>query len=244
MASLRKQYQNRNRIEASPAKDDAPVSAPPEVTAAELPPVVENPKPVEPMVESSPAEEAGKTALRQRLQEMERAETITRQAAQRPQPQPAAEPPPPTLEQMIEHLPPRVQGWYRRDPELATNPEKAAQVQYCHHVAARETGEQFTDPYFDRMEQMLGLAPRPPAQPQPRPQPQQQPRTRTSSAPVSAPPTRDVPSMVTGRPTGGPMKLTDEEINLARTIGLSPERYAEEKRKMLQMKAAGTQDGR
>jgi hypothetical protein len=44
------------------------------------------------------------------------------------------------------------------NPQFLTDPEKAVQIQYCHHVAAREVGEQFTDPYYSRMEQMLGLA--------------------------------------------------------------------------------------
>jgi hypothetical protein len=44
------------------------------------------------------------------------------------------------------------------NPQFLTDPEKAVQIQYCHHVAVREVGEQFTDPYYSRMEQMLGLA--------------------------------------------------------------------------------------
>jgi hypothetical protein len=228
----------------------------PQETAAKLPDPVAEPKPVEPMVESSPAEEAARTALRQRLQEMERAETITRQAAQRPQPQPefASEPPPPSVEEIIAgaSIPDRAKNWLRQHPEYVADPAKNNTIIALHDVAKRQAGgSEFTDAYFERMEDLLGMTPAPQPQlrpqPQPRhqPQPQPQPRPRTSVAPVSAPPTRDVPSMVTGRPTGGPMRLTDEEINLARTIGLSPERYAEEKRKMLQMKAAGTlQDGR
>jgi hypothetical protein len=247
VASLRKRSAERIEVSSSPRQDGPPVTTMPQETAAQPPDPVADPKPPEPIVETSPAEEAGKAALRQRLQEMERAEALTRQVQQ--QPQLAEEPQPPTLEQVIAHLPERVQRWYRNNPDFLTNPEKAAQIQYCHHVAARETGEQFTDPYFDRMEQMLGLAPRPSA-PQPQqqsrpqqaaPQPRPQPRTST---PVSAPPTRDVPSITTGRPTNGPMRLTEEEIQLARTIGLSPQKYAEEKAKMLQMKAAGTLDDR
>src|SRR5215813_4125697 len=108
--------------------------------AAEPPPAVET-KPVEPMVESSPAEEAAQNALRQRLKEMENAEALQRQQ-QQPQPQHAEEPQAqqePTLEQVIANLPPRVQRWYRAHPEFLTDPEKAAQIQYCHHVARRET---------------------------------------------------------------------------------------------------------
>jgi hypothetical protein len=67
MASLRK-------------KLTEPVTTTPNETAAQLPPVAADAKPPPelPEVKSSPADEAGKAALKQRLAEMERAEAITR----------------------------------------------------------------------------------------------------------------------------------------------------------------------
>src|SRR5262249_48655080 len=150
-------------VEASPRQDGPPVSTPP-TTAADPPPVEAKPPP-ELAPSESPADKAARDAiaLQLRLREMERAEQLNRQPHQ-PPPQAAEprqqQPQAPTLEDHIAHLPERAKRLYRAHPEFATDPEKAAQIQYCHHVAAREVGEQFTDPYFDRMEQMLGLAPR------------------------------------------------------------------------------------
>jgi hypothetical protein len=61
---------------------------------------------------------------------------------------------------------------------------------------------------------------------------------------MSAPPTREAPSMSTGRPVGRRAPLTAEEVEIARASGITPERYAQEKEKMLRMKAAGQLDDR
>jgi len=243
MASLRKKYQVQF---GSPGKDDdvSPVLPPP-VMGAELPPAVE-PKPIEPVVETSPADEAGKNRLRDELRKMERAEALQRERQQSPQlaeePQESQQPQDP-----LALLPPRVQRWYREHPELATDPERAAQVQYCHHVARRETGGEFTDPYFDRMEAMLfrpatnGHAE---SRPSPAPsaprhvEPPRQPAARMS-APVSAPPTREVPSMSTGRSPGYRAPLSKDELEIAAACGQTPEQYHQQKEKMLRMKTAG-----
>jgi hypothetical protein len=264
MASLHRKYQDR--IEVGPRQEAPPVASPPAVTAAELPePAADAGKPPPTVETESPAEKAGKDALRQRLQEMERAETLTRQAQQPPQhaePQEPQQQEPPSLEDYIAHLPPRVQGWYRKHPELATNPERAAQVQYCHHVARREVGSEFDDPYYDRMESMLGLRQQPPVGAEGRPQsngngqtqhrpaappPRNEapPPRRAMSAPVSAPPTREVPSMSTGRAPRHRAPLTADELHIAQQCGQTPEQYQEQKEKMLHLKQIGAiQDGR
>src|SRR5215471_10154505 len=111
MASLRKKYQE-------------PVAAPP-TSAAKLPDAVDAKPPEMPATTESPADVAAKEAiaLQLRLKEMERAEQLNREAVQQQPPQ-AAEPQPqqPTLEQYISHLPERVQRWYRKHPEFATDP--------------------------------------------------------------------------------------------------------------------------
>ena len=250
MASIRKRYADR--------VDAPPVTAPP-TGAAKLPDPVADPKPPEMPATESPVDKAAKEAiaLQLRLKEMERAEQLNREAAQQPPPQ-AAEPQQqqqPTLEDHIAHLPPRVQGWYRKHPEFATDPERAAQIQYCHHVAAREVGEQFTEPYFDRMEQMLNLAPRanghdaqqrferPPA---PAAAPRYDPpvRQQRSAVPMSAPVSRDSPSMATGRPQGGPVRLTPAQKEAAQFSGVSEAEYARQLVKMERMKASGEIDDR
>jgi hypothetical protein len=258
MASLRKRY--ADRIEASPRRDEPPVTTAP-TDAAKLPePVTEPPPPEMPEKTESPADVAAKTALKQRLREMEQAETLQQQHTVQHHQRMAAEPQQqqsPTVEEMIAHLPERAQRWYRGNPEFLTDPEKAAQIQYAHHVARREVGEEGTDPYFDRMEAMLGIAPRANGQAQHRPGPiesrppvtapaprHEAPPRRAMSAPVSAPPSREPASMSTGRPQSFRAPLTAEEIDIARASGITPERYAQEKEKMLRMKAAGQLDDR
>jgi len=61
---------------------------------------------------------------------------------------------------------------------------------------------------------------------------------------MSAPPSRDVPSMATGRPTGGPVRLTPAQQEAARFSGISEAEYARQLVKMERMKAAGEIDDR
>src|SRR5262249_22928670 len=59
------------------------------------------------------------------------------------------------------------------------------------------------------------------------------------SVAYSAPPTREVPSATTGRPIGHRAPLTTAELEIARSSGISPEQYAENKARMEKMKQSG-----
>lgn len=259
--ALRNKNYRENRIEVSSHREEPPVSTPPAVTAAELPPIAADIKPPEPIEEKSPAEKAGESALRQRLKEMENAEAITRQPPQRPPPQ--QEPPPqlqepqqPTLEQAIAGFAPRFQEMCRADPRLLTDPERISQVQYCHHVAVREVGEEGTPAYFDRMEQMLGFTREPsrsPSNGHAGPRRSEPPPPRRTSTSVSVPPTREAPSMATGRATTSMPPLTREEREIAwvsrprenMTQEQAERLYQHNKREYQRAKTAGEiQDGR
>src|SRR5262245_12859468 len=132
MASPRKKYSAQ--VEERTNKD-APVAAAP-VQAAEPPPVVDAPKPAEPLEVECPVEEARRNALKQRLQEVERADQLNRQQLeqQRRLTQEAQQPVDP-IEQAIATAPERVKRWYRANPQFLVDPEKAAQLNYCHFVA-------------------------------------------------------------------------------------------------------------
>src|SRR5262245_51997667 len=240
MASLRKKYQAHL---ASPERDDgSPVLLPPEMGAKPPEPVADATPPEMPEAKSA-ADQAADESLRKRLAEMERAESLQRERQQSPQL--AEEPQEPQQPQdPLAQLPPHVQRWYREHPELATDPERAAQVQYCHHVARRETGGEFTDPYFDRMEAMLFGATNGRAESRPSPapsaprnvEPPRQPAARMS-VPVSAPPTREPPSMSTGRSPQYRAPLTKDELEIAAACGQTPEQYQAQKERMMRMKA-------
>ena len=242
MASLRKKYQVQL---GSPSKDDdgSPVLPPP-VTGAKMPEPVADATPPEPIETKSAADQAAEESLRKRLAEMDRAEALQREQQQQPQHAEPQEPQDP-----LAHLPPRVRGWYERHPEFLTDPEKAAQVVYCHHVARREVGEEMTEPYFDRMEVMLGLRQQPnghaESRPSPAPsarhvepprEPMRAPPRQQYSAPVSREPP---PSMSTGRSPRYRAPLSKDELEIAATCGQTPEQYQQQKEKWLRMKTAG-----
>jgi hypothetical protein len=251
MASLRKRYVDR--IEAGPSQDEPPVSVPP-TGAAKLPdePGADVKPPPEMLEVESPVAKAEKDAiaLQLRLKEMERAEQFNREAARQP-PQQPQEPPsqdPPSqdpLEAFLASVPEATANWLRAHPEYMTDQRKNAALQHFHWTARDEAGEEFTPRYIERLEHHLGLRPRSngvpkqnAATPAPRYEapPRQQQRTPVA---YSAPPTREAPSMTTGRMPSAPVRLTAEQKELCRSLGLSEAQYAEELRKMEAMKQSG-----
>src|SRR5262249_19034979 len=167
MASLRKKYQglvvdnSREPVATAPTEELA--NAPDRVADAR------QPAEVIAKTESNPVEDAAKSELLKRVREAERAAEFAaqqRQAQQQPPQQQFAEPEPETpqmedpleqFEAVIQHLPDRAKAWSRKDPALLFNPERAAQLAYVHHVAARETGGENSDEYFDRVESPRGV---------------------------------------------------------------------------------------
>jgi hypothetical protein len=259
MASLRKKYQGNGED-----KDAPPVTTMPPGTEAKLPPIADaRPPPEMPEPESSPAEQAAQTAIKQRLAEMERAEALTRQQQSAQQPQFATElaiepqepeQQQPTTEHIIasSSLPERMKNWLRQHPDYVTDPVKNNQIQRMHYVAEYQAGGEWTDLYFDRMERLLGFKQDAPpngngAQQLVRPAVQRQPvrQQQYAGPPVSAPPTRESPSMSTGRPVTRRGPLTQEQRDIARSSGISEEEYSRQLDRMEKMKAAGViQDGR
>jgi hypothetical protein len=192
----------------------------------------------------SPADAAAKHALRQRLQEMERAEQLQNEVRQQqvPPQQPAPQQQP--------AMSPAEEKFLAEHPEFADPTDAVAQAElYTAILKANRDGKGRDQPDFiPTLERYLGL--RQPQQQQPRPQPQPSPRyeapprQQRPSAPVSAPPHREVPSMTSGRPQSFRRPLTADEVEIARASGITPERYQAEKEKMLRMKAAGEIDDR
>jgi hypothetical protein len=180
--------------------------------------------------------------MRQRLAELERAETVQRQAVSHPQL--ATEPPHDPLEAALAPFPDTAKEWLRAHREILSDPRANAALQHFHYVAKEESGEEYSPAYFERLEHHLGLrsaaAPEPDvsnetiAQPAPR---------RQSGGPVSAPVSRESPSWSSGRPASeSRVNLTGQELELAHTLGLSPQEYLEGKKRMLREKQAGLHD--
>jgi hypothetical protein len=249
MASLRKRYQEH--VETSPRQDGPPVTTAP-TEAAKLPPAVDA-KPPEPITTESPADAAGRDAIKQRLQEMQQAERITREAVSHPQPPQPREPQEPQ-----QRMPAQVEKWLAEHPQYLDPNDHVAQAEiHLATVKCMRDGKTWDQPDFiPTIERHLGLAPRgngqtqhgpieskPPAPAAPRYEapPRQQQRSAT---PVSAPPTREAPSMTTGRPASRRVPLTAEQVEMAKASGISVEEYERQLIRMNQMKAAGALDDR
>jgi hypothetical protein len=256
MASLRKRYRPEN------SDKDAPVISIPSA-GAELPPVAETKPAEQPAVENA-VREAEQSALKARLDEMTRAEGMVREAVQQQQPQYATErslpsepiaieqepqEQPQTIEQIIEvsGLPERAKAWLRQHTDYLLDPAKNEKLQKMHHVAEYQAGDAYTDMYFERMEHLLGLrqAPQSNGNGQTHRQPVRQSAPLRQTVSFSAPPTREVPSMSTGRPANVRRPLTPEQREAARYSGISEREYQEQLEKLEFQKAQGMhQDGR
>jgi hypothetical protein len=236
--------QYRKGYQPKPKVDDLPISTPPSANAipassqeAPPPPEPEAPKLEQgSAVETSPADEAAKAAikeklaaehapLRDRLMEMERAEQLAVQ-------QQTPSPPPP------EQVPAAVARWLNENPQYLQDPVANAELQLATRKAVRDGLHWDQDDFVPRVQHYLnGHATSAPARVEaPRPAPQRQAPART--VPVSAPPTREVPSYSTGRPQSD-MRLTAEEHEIAAGLGLSDQEYGRQKLRMHRMKASG-----
>jgi hypothetical protein len=238
MASLRKKYAEEPVTTATTG-------------GAKLPDPVADPKPPEmPATTQSPADAAAKDAiaLQLRLKEMEHAERLQQESVQqRPQ---AAEPP---QQQQQPAMPVHIERWLAEHPEYMNPNDHVAQAEiYTATLKCNRDGKNWDQPDFiPTLERHLGLRQQ---QQQPRPQPTPQPQPpryeapprqqQRSPVPMSAPPSREPASMSTGRPQSFRAPLTADELDIARCSGITPERYAQEKEKMLRMKAAGQLDDR
>jgi len=239
MASPRKKYQ----LQFESRQDDTPIASPPAQAAEPPPPAVDaKPPPAMPETTESPAEKAGKEALRNRLAEMERAETLTRQAQQQPQHVEPQEPQQPAM-------PAHVEKWLTEHPQYCDPNDHVAQAEiYTATLKCNRDGKSWDQPDFiPTLERHLGIAGNgqaqhgpvapPPAAPAPR---RTEPvRQQRSAVPMSAPVHREPPSMSTGRPQSYRAPLTKDELLIAQQCGQTPEQYQMQKERMLRMKASG-----
>jgi hypothetical protein len=240
MASLRKRFQNRVESADAPPVQTAPTAA------AQLPdPVPDAPKPPELKTES-PADVAASAALRDRLKEMENAEQLVRQAAQQ-HPQYAAEPP--QEPQQPPAMPARVEKWLADHPQYLDPNDSVAQAEiHLATVKCMRDGKTWDAPDFiDTIERHLGFAPatngrtqdmRVESRPSP-PAPQVAPPRQRMAVPVSAPPTRESPSMATGRAPSHRAPLNADELYIAQQSGQTPEQYQEQKERLRKLKESG-----
>jgi hypothetical protein len=243
VSSLRKKYRVEDKDDLPPVTTP-PSGQPRQATEAPTPEDITKPETEAPqsaeqaeapkLTELSPGQEAGQSAMRSRLAEMERAASMQHEAVSR-------QPRQPSTEQIIagSGLPERAKTWLRQHPEYINNMDKNAAIRALHDTATQQAGSEWTDAYFRKMEYLLGISPpqsnrdNPPT---PRPAPVRQ---QYAGPPVSAMPSRDIPSMGTGRSQSYREPMTAAEREIARSTGISDEQYMKGKERMLRLKAAG-----
>lgn len=148
-------------------------------------------------------------------------------------------------------LPERAKSWLREHQDYVSDPAKNAKLQELHYVAKHQSGAEFTDKYFEKMEELLGFGSpsSPPSSPGASPVLQSQP---AASGGVQAPPSRtEVHSMATGKTQSKVVTLNADEREIASTIAQSKgisqaeaeKEYARQKIKFQQMKQNGHYQG-
>jgi hypothetical protein len=234
MASLRKKYRAETSDKDPPVTTAAAGAKLPEPAAEQAAPET-NPADA---AKESPIERAEQDAIRRRIREMENAENLQREVLTQ-QERFARE-----RQQQAAQIPEHIRRWAEAHPQYLSDPIAASELQTAILKAQRD-GKNWQDPDFIEVtERHLGLR-QLPAEKQPittrayEASPRQAPPVRQyKGPPLSAPPTRENLSWSNGRPSGD-TRLTAEEAQLARTLGLSPQQYQEEKAKMVRLKEAG-----
>jgi hypothetical protein len=215
MPSIRKRYKNGNGTEAPALEPTSPVE-----------------QATNDAIEEKLDEQATVSPLKQQIDALEKAQRL------------AAEPPP-QVPQM--QMPDAVRSWLEKHPDYLSDPVLQAEMALAHAKTWRDGIKDWGAPeYVPTIEKYLGIAaPLPVATPEravldeaPAPAPQA-PRPAYQGPPVSAPISRAVPSMTTGRPTNLNVQLTAEQAAFARSQGLSEEEYKRQLVRMERMKRTG-----
>jgi hypothetical protein len=168
--------------------------------------------------------EDGKIAFEQR-QEADKARVAARQ-----QEKPAQVD---HFETSIASLPDNAKTWLREHPEYIREPRKNAKIQALHWDILDEGHKEFSQAYFDSLETRLGLR-------QADEEADPPPQSARRNTPVSAPPTRDVPSGSNGKRDGGRITLTPQQREAAKIAGVDEVTYAKGLQEVERRKQEGT----
>jgi len=140
-------------------------------------------------------------------------------------------------------LPPLAKTWLREHPEYLHNPEKNAEIQYLHWKVVAEGLQPYSQPYFERMEERLGM--RGSLEPEDDEElevSEEEKPTQTRKIAYSAPPSREVPKASGQRDTGR-ITLTAAQKEAAKIAGVSEADYAVQLMKLREEKKLGNYGG-
>jgi len=139
------------------------------------------------------------------------------------------------------NIPPLAKRWLRQHPEYLNDARKNSKLQALHWDVVDEGYQPYSAEYFEVMEQKLGMRQAPVVHKE-----EEDDVDDASGTPrkalVSAPPSREAPSLGTG-PRGGKVTLTRAEKDAARISGVTEEEYAKQKLRLQQAKADGYYTG-
>lgn len=180
-----------------------------------------------------------------RLEDSKQAFESRREAAKTEQPKQETKPQQLDFEQKISQLPDTAKTWLRKHPEYINDVALNRKIQAAHGAIVDLDGvEAFSPAYFDALDTRFGFKAAPKTE-EPKPQPKQR------SIPMTAPPSREVPTAAGQRSKPGTMTLTAEERLIARTAIIdrpdlpkmtNAEKellYARNKARLQKMKASG-----
>ena len=165
-----------------------------------------------------------------RLMELERGRVATENAP--PPSAPAPQQPIDPVEALASQLSPRSGDWVRRNPQCVTDPRLYQKMVAAHNLAVADGYAPDSNDYFDFIEDTLKINRRQTSQ-SPRTQTEDDEPLSSASKPVqrrSAPPA--APVSRAGTPTGqrpNQVRLTRQEAETARDLGMSEEEYARNK---------------
>lgn len=150
-----------------------------------------------------------------RLEDSKQAFESRRESAKTEQPTQRQQTTQPQLdfEQKIAQLPDTAKTWLRKHPEYINDTALNRKIQAAHGAIVDLDGvEAFSPAYFDALDTRFGFK-----APPPKPEPETRTQTKQRSIPMTAPPSREVPSSSGQRSKPGTMKLDAEERLIART---------------------------
>jgi len=140
--------------------------------------------------------------------------------APKPERQPVSTDP---VEALASQLSPRSADWVRKNPQYATDSRLYTKMLAAHNIAVADGLVPDTDDYFAAVENTLGMG-RPAA---PAAAAQEDDSPMSAAAKPSAPPAAAPVSR--GGESSNRVRLSGEEIDMAKLMGMTPEEYAKNK---------------
>lgn len=179
------------------------------------------------------------TVATARMVQLEDGKAVFEARAQEPRPAPQPERAQGDPIDAMTHLSSRQRDWLKGHRDAQTDPAKLARLGAAHWDALEAGHAQDSDAYFATLEEKLGYRQPAPAAKVVDDDDYVSPEPKHRSMPVSAPVSRDSPSLSTGRATPTRVELTAAQREHARVAGVDDVTYAKNVLRLKALKAEG-----